>query len=126
MTTAMPQRPSAQLLDALGATVSVVHSGEAALGMLDAFAPDTVLLDIGMPEIDGYEVSRRIRTSTNHATVLLIALTGWGQEQDQKRSRAAGFDHHLVKPVDIEKLRTLLTSECDTDQNRGADPITKQ
>ena len=114
------------LLDALGATVSVVHSGEAALGMLDAFAPDTVLLDIGMPEIDGYEVSRRIRTSTNHATVLLIALTGWGQEQDQKRSRAAGFDHHLVKPVDIEKLRTLLTSECETDQNRGADPITKQ
>jgi len=98
------------LLGALGATVSVVHSGAAALAALDEFAPDAVILDIGMPEIDGYEVSRRIRARTERGAVLLIALTGWGQEQDQERSRAAGFDHHLVKPVDIGKLHELLAA----------------
>jgi CheY-like chemotaxis protein len=63
-----------------------------------------------MPEMDGYEVSRRIRATPGHGDVLLIALTGWGQEQDRRRSRAAGFDHHLVKPPDIDKLRVLLMS----------------
>jgi CheY-like chemotaxis protein len=63
-----------------------------------------------MPEIDGYEVSRRIRARTEHSAALLIALTGWGQEQDHERSRAAGFDHHLVKPVDIGKLHDLLAA----------------
>ncbi len=112
------------LLSALGATVAVVNSGEAALGMFDTFAPDTILLDIGMPEIDGYEVSRRIRARTEHRAVLLIALTGWGQEQDQKRSLAAGFDHHLVKPVDLEKLRNLLMLRWSaTGQTHGADPM---
>jgi two-component system, sensor histidine kinase len=102
------------LLTALGATVSVVHSGHAALEALDSFTPDAVLLDLGMPEIDGYEVSRRIRAAPNHADVLLIALTGWGQEHDRERSRAAGIDHHLVKPPDMEKLRTLLATACVT------------
>jgi signal transduction histidine kinase len=97
------------LLAGLGATVSVVNSGRAALDMLETFNPDTVLLDIGMPEMDGYEVSRRIRATGNHGDVMLIALTGWGQEHDHRRSRAAGFDHHLVKPPDIDKLRDLLT-----------------
>src|SRR5262249_33435718 len=91
------------LLDALGATVTVVHSGEAALAAFDDFAPDAVLLDIGMPGIDGYEVARRIRARSDDRAVLLIALTGWSQEQDHKRSREAGFDHHLVKPVEIGK-----------------------
>ena len=58
--------------------------------------------------MDGYEVSRRIRATTDHEGVMLIALTGWGQEHDQRRSRAAGFDHHLVKPPDIGRLRDLL------------------
>jgi signal transduction histidine kinase/ActR/RegA family two-component response regulator len=96
------------LLTTLGATISVAHSGHAALASLDAFEPDTVLLDIGMPEMDGYEVARAIRNRPRHADVLLIALTGWGQQDDQRRSRAAGFDHHLVKPPDLEKLRELL------------------
>jgi CheY-like chemotaxis protein len=61
-----------------------------------------------MPEMDGYEVARTIRAQPRHADVLLIALTGWGQQDDQRRSRAAGFDHHLVKPPNIEKLRELL------------------
>jgi signal transduction histidine kinase/ActR/RegA family two-component response regulator len=97
------------LLEALGATVSIVHSGRSALERLDRFDPDTVLLDIGMAEMDGYEVARRVRAMPAHADKLLIALTGWGQEQDYSRSRAAGFDHHLIKPPNIDKLRELLT-----------------
>jgi signal transduction histidine kinase len=96
------------LLGALGATVSVAHSGRTALHALDSFHPDAVVLDIGMPEMDGYEVARRIRSMPSHRDVLLIALTGWGQESDHHRSRAAGFDHHIVKPPDVEMLRTLL------------------
>jgi signal transduction histidine kinase/ActR/RegA family two-component response regulator len=97
------------LLSRLGATVSVADSGPTALEMVKTFQPDAVLLDIGMPEMDGYEVSRRIRATLDRGRVLLIALTGWGQEDDQRRSRAAGFDHHLVKPPDVDKLRDLLT-----------------
>jgi CheY-like chemotaxis protein len=99
-----------ELLKALGATIRVVHSGREALDILDSFAPDSVLLDIGMPDMDGYEVARRIRSTTEHGDVLLIALTGWGQENDRRRSLAAGFDHHVVKPPDINELRELLTT----------------
>jgi two-component system, sensor histidine kinase len=98
------------LLSALGAQVAVVHGGREALENLDSFNPDVVLLDIGMPEMDGYEVARQIRSTPAHADILLIALTGWGQEHDQRRSRTAGFDHHLVKPPDIDRLRDLLTA----------------
>ncbi len=98
------------LLDALGTTVAVVHSGKAALEVLETFAPDAVLLDLAMPGMDGYEVARRIRESGANADTLLIALTGWGQEHDVRRSRSAGFDHHLVKPPDIDKLRELMAS----------------
>ena len=78
--------------------------------MLETFDPDTVLLDIGMPEMDGFEVSRRIRATPDHREVMLIALTGWGQDLDYRQSRLAGFDHHLVKPPDIDKLRDLVTA----------------
>jgi CheY-like chemotaxis protein len=98
----------ATLLDTLGATTCVAHDGEAALSSLASFRPDVVLLDIGMPGLDGYEVARRIRARPDHRTTLLIALTGWGQEQDQARSRAAGFDHHLIKPLDVDRLREIL------------------
>jgi two-component system, sensor histidine kinase len=96
------------LLEALGATVTVTHSGRAALDVVGAFDPDAVLLDIGMPEMDGYEVARQLRSMPGRSHTLLIALTGWGQDQDVRQSHAAGFDHHLVKPPDIEKLRELL------------------
>ena len=86
--------------------------------VLDAFKPDAVLLDIGMPGMDGYEVARRIRATSAHRDVLLIALTGWGQEHDHRRSRAAGFDHHLVKPPDIDKLRDLLTAHLHATAER--------
>ena len=100
----------ALLLTQLGATAHAVHSGEAALAALDKFKPEAILLDIGMPGMDGYEVARSIRANTKHRGSLLIALTGWGQEQDQRRSRAAGFDHHLIKPPDLDRLRELLES----------------
>jgi len=96
------------LLGALGATVEVAHSGQSALETLERFDPDTMLLDIGMPEMDGYEVARKIRSRPERAHTLLIALTGWGQEQDFQQTRRAGFDHHLVKPPDMDKLREIL------------------
>jgi len=99
-----------ELLTALGATVSVAHSGHDALDALESFDPDSVLLDIGMPDMDGYEVARRMRSTARHGDVLLIALTGWGQEHDQRRAHAAGFDHHVVKPPDLDRLRDLLSA----------------
>jgi signal transduction histidine kinase/CheY-like chemotaxis protein len=98
-----------ELLSTLGAVVSVVHSGAAALEAVEVFSPDALLLDIGMPEIDGFAVARAIRSRVEHAHVVLIALTGWGQDEDRQRSRAAGFDHHIVKPPDLDKLRELLS-----------------
>jgi CheY-like chemotaxis protein len=97
------------LLRALGATVAVAYSGAAALESFASFAPDAVLLDLGMPEMDGYEVVRRIRALDEGSDTLVIALTGWGQDHDYRQSRAAGFDHHLVKPPNIDRLRELLT-----------------
>jgi CheY-like chemotaxis protein len=69
-----------------------------------------VLLDIGMPGMDGYEVARRIRELPEFKDTLLVALTGWGQEEDRRRSQSAGFDHHLIKPADIGALQALLNS----------------
>jgi signal transduction histidine kinase/CheY-like chemotaxis protein len=96
------------LLSARDASVRTAHSGPEALEMIDEFGPDVVLLDIGMPLMDGYEVARRIRARLGKA-VRLIALTGWGQEDDVRRAERAGFDHHLVKPPDLQKLGQWLT-----------------
>jgi signal transduction histidine kinase/CheY-like chemotaxis protein len=98
------------LLEHLGAKVRVVHSGTAALNALPAFDPTVVLLDIGMPDMDGYEVAQRIRALPEFRHLVLIALTGWGQEEDRRRSREAGFDHHLTKPTDIAKLQKLMAA----------------
>jgi signal transduction histidine kinase/CheY-like chemotaxis protein len=95
------------VLAALGAVVSIAYDGPSALDRIDQFHPDALLLDIGMPGMDGYEVARTIRRRAGPQP-LLIALTGWGQEQDLRDAGAAGFDHHLVKPPDLDKLRTLL------------------
>jgi signal transduction histidine kinase len=96
------------LLGSLGADVDVVHSGRAALEAVERIEPDVLLLDVGMPEMDGYEVARRLRADARHHALLLIALSGWSQEQDVNLSKASGFDHHLVKPLDLDKLRGLL------------------
>lgn len=99
----------ATLLDMLGVTVRTAQSGREALDIIDEVMPDAVLLDIGMPEMDGHEVARRIRRLPQHADVRLIALTGWSQDQDLALSSAAGFDDHMVKPPDINRLRSILT-----------------
>jgi PAS domain S-box-containing protein len=96
----------AMLLESASCTVRVVFEGPQALEALDSFGPDIVLLDIGMPGMDGYEVARRIRAHPRGADVRLVALTGWGQVEDKHRAAAMGFDEHLTKPVDP----TLLTS----------------
>jgi signal transduction histidine kinase len=102
----------AALLASLGVTVAVAYTGQEALDGLAEFAPEVVLLDIGLPDMDGYAVARRIRLLPQGADVLLIALTGWGLDQDVRQARAAGFDHHLVKPPDMEKLRLLVTGQA--------------
>jgi PAS domain S-box-containing protein len=98
------------LLRFLGADVQVAHGGHEALDAFEAYQPSVVLLDIGMPGMDGYQVARAIRGRENGAGVPLVALTGWGQEEDRRRSREAGFDHHLIKPADIAALQSLLAS----------------
>jgi PAS domain S-box-containing protein len=93
-----------------GQEVRVAHDGPGALRLAGEFRPEFVLLDIGMPGMDGYEVARRMRERGDLGGARLIALTGWGQEADRLRSRDAGFAHHLVKPVDPEVLCRLLFS----------------
>ena len=89
----------------LGHEVRAVHDGPAALAAVEALRPDVVLLDIGMPGMSGYEVARRLRERPGGAALRLVALTGWGAEDDRRRTREAGFDHHLVKPVAPAELR---------------------
>ena len=96
------------LLELLGAEVRVEYDGPTALEAVRAFQPEVVLLDIGMPGMDGFEVARRIRLRPESREMTLIALTGWGQEKDRRDSKAAGFDHHLIKPVDMDALQGLL------------------
>jgi CheY-like chemotaxis protein len=98
----------ATLLQCDGHEVYTAADGAEALEVAASCHPDVVLLDIGMPKLDGYEVARRIRAEPWGKTAVLIALTGWGQEEDRRRSREVGFDSHLVKPLDPEALSTLL------------------
>jgi len=98
----------AVLLGRMGLEIQVADGGPAALEMLAAFDPEVIFLDIGMPVMDGYEVVRRIRDEAGGRDRLVIALTGWGQEEDRRKSREAGFDYHLTKPVDLAQLQSLL------------------
>jgi CheY-like chemotaxis protein len=96
------------LLQSLGHETCVVYDGLEALKMAVEFRPDIVLLDIGMPGLDGYEVARRLRMLKKDRTFRIIAVTGWGQESDRQKSQDAGFDVHLVKPVDRNELVQVL------------------
>jgi PAS domain S-box-containing protein len=92
-----------------GNEAEAVYDGRAALDYCATSMPDVVLLDIGLPGLNGYEVAERIRAMPNGSELLLIAVTGWGKDDDRRRSHAAGFDHHLVKPVDPAVIETLLS-----------------
>ena len=99
----------AQFVEALGYRVEAALDGPSALTAARRVMPSVALLDIGLPVMDGFEVARRLRATDVHADIRLVAITGYGQEGDRERSRAAGFDAHLVKPVDLEELGTLLS-----------------
>ena len=96
------------LLELWGHEVACAHDGFSALKVAASFHPDAVFLDIGLPGMDGYEVAARLRELPQGTRLTLIAITGYGQDADRRRSREAGIDHHLVKPVAPETLRELL------------------
>jgi CheY-like chemotaxis protein len=100
----------ALVLQFMGHDVRTAFDGLGAIDAYREFAPDVMLLDIGLPGLNGYDVARQIRAEGNgkSARLLLVALTGWGQEDDVRRSSEAGFDIHMVKPVSISVLRRLL------------------
>jgi PAS domain S-box-containing protein len=98
----------AMLLDASGHQVSVEHGAKAALKRASEIKPDVYILDIGLPDMDGIELAKRLRQLPAASCALLIAATGYGQENDRKQAEAAGFDHHLVKPIDIKQLFLIL------------------
>lgn len=100
----------ADLLASLGHKVLVAHDGSQALELAVRFCPEFAFLDIGMPGMSGYELARRLRAFPQSADTVLVAITGWGQEKDRQQSRAAGFDHHLVKPVELDQILELLES----------------
>jgi CheY-like chemotaxis protein/anti-sigma regulatory factor (Ser/Thr protein kinase) len=113
----------AMLLRIKGHEVHCAHDGPAALELAAAVSPEFVLLDIGMPGMDGYEVARRLRADATLARVMLVAITGYGQEEDRVRSRAAGFDDHFVKPLNPHALREILGRRPHApraDSSRGA------
>jgi CheY-like chemotaxis protein len=96
------------LIEVLGHRVRVAHDGVTALDAARREPPDIMLVDIGLPGMDGYELARRLRDHGALADTMLIALTGYGREEDRRCALAAGFDHHLVKPIEFDVLRQLL------------------
>ncbi len=101
----------AMLLRMDGHDVIVVHDGRQAISTIDSFRPEIALLDIGMPELNGYEVARQVRKSPRGTSITLIAVTGWGQASDKARAAAAGFNHHFTKPIEPEALSQMLRSD---------------
>jgi CheY-like chemotaxis protein len=98
------------LLRGSGHDVRTAHDGPTALQAALDYRPNVVLLDIGLPGIDGYEVAKRLRQQPIFSTVVLVAMTGFGQQSDRQRSQDAGFNHHLVKPADFEQVRQILAT----------------
>ncbi|MBU0859277.1 MAG: response regulator, partial [Alphaproteobacteria bacterium] len=96
------------LIEMLGHEAQVYNDGATALEAVAAYVPDVVLLDIGMPGRNGYDICQDMRTLPVLAHTMFVAQTGWGQAQHRQRSREAGFDHHLVKPVELKTLEAVL------------------
>ena len=110
----------ATLLTMWGHDPLVAYRSVDALRLSRDMQPDAILLDLGLPDIDGYEVARRVRRQPGTAGVFLIALTGYGRTGDRRLSEGAGFDFHLVKPVELEELRALLAGARARPENAGA------
>jgi DNA-binding response OmpR family regulator len=101
----------ALLLGFDGHDVRVAYTGRQALEVAHEFLPDVAILDLGLPDLSGYDVARQLRREPALAGVRLIALSGWGQGEHQQQARAAGFDHHLIKPADPDELLALLAEQ---------------
>ncbi|HVF16174.1 MAG TPA: response regulator, partial [Steroidobacteraceae bacterium] len=101
----------ALLLEFGGAEVKTAADGAEAIEVAHAFGPELILMDVGMPNIDGLEATRRIRQLPFGKQMRIVAVTGWGQSADREKTKAAGFDAHLVKPVSAEELQRILFSE---------------
>jgi CheY-like chemotaxis protein len=96
------------MLELMGNAVRTANDGREGVDEAEAFRPDVVVLDIGLPRLNGYEAARHIREQAWGHDVVLIAVTGWGQDEDRRRSKEAGFNFHLVKPVEPAALEKLL------------------
>jgi len=97
-------------LELAGHAVETAHDGAVSLSVIETFNPEIVLLDIGLPRMDGYQLARRIRSMPGGDKRLLAAVTGWGQEGDRDRAREAGFDRHMTKPITLQALDALLAA----------------
>ena len=115
----------AMLLEITGNKTYMAHDGLEALEQIEKYRPEVVLLDIGLPRVDGHEVCRRVREKSWGKDIVVIALTGWGQDDDRRKSEEAGFNGHLVKPVDYDKLLELLAA-LTTNPGREVEPIVKE
>jgi CheY-like chemotaxis protein len=100
----------AAFLQMHGHSTRVAHTPSEALAIQSEFRPDVMFLDIGLPEMSGYEVARRVRAAPHGTSTCLVAITGWGGERDKENARAAGFNAHLTKPVDLSAVQMLLHS----------------
>jgi DNA-binding response OmpR family regulator len=110
-------RTSAVLLEHAGFEVRTACNGRDALEVAAEFHPRIALLDIGLPDLDGYEIARRLRADLTLQMMTLIAITAYGREEDRLRAKAAGFDHHLVKPVHFDTILALIGSESRPGEN---------
>jgi CheY-like chemotaxis protein len=117
-------RDAAEMLSGLlvtkGHDVAVAHSGDEALRVAATFRPQVGLLDLSMPGIDGYQLASRLRGDPQHRDVLLVAITGWGQEEDRRRALASGFDAHLTKPADPGAVTALLATRLPVARERDS------
>jgi CheY-like chemotaxis protein len=104
------------LLEEEGHETFMAHDGVEGLAAAERLRPDVVLMDLGLPRIDGFDACRRIREQPWGKHMLVIAITGWGQDIDRRRSHEAGFDHHLVKPVDVHAINALMNTATALEQ----------
>ncbi len=104
----------AELLSIMGYETQTQHDGLDAVRAASSFLPHVVLLDIGLPRLNGYEAARRIRAGADGRKMLIVAVSGWGQQDDRRKSGEAGFDHHFVKPVELKVLMDVLAAATST------------
>jgi CheY-like chemotaxis protein len=103
-----------------GHTVATAYNGSDALARISDFKPDTAIIDIGMPGLNGYELAERLRSDPANRSMILVALSGFGREEDKARASSAGFDQHFTKPIDINALTTFLANVPKREAAEGA------